>query len=309
MRLKITWLLLGAVALTFAVLGGCGGSGGSNGGDSSSATVTGTASSGDAYVGAVTLKDYRGRSKSTFSSNTGTYSFDVSALTAPFFINAGNFYSMATSAGIVNVNPFTDVVARSAAGSNNIATVFTNLSSSRAVIGSITANLPTAQANFNTQMASLYEKYGMTTPPDFIRGSITIDKGVDLLFKDIKVTVSGTNVNITNTAGATLMSGSFSGALFQFTPNMTNIAALPGIPGPTIPPGGTTGSCDSGFVTTSKPEAQAMCGTRSITACVATSATSPIIMYYLVGGTNRINYSVGGDLNALTMQLVSACTQ
>lgn len=248
MRRKSFLIILGITTIVAMSMVGCGGGGSGSG--TAAQVVSGTASSGAAYSGSVVLKDARGRQLSV-NTTTGAFSFDVTTLTAPFILKAGTLYSIATTEGTTNINPFTNVIAKSAAGSSiNIDTVFANVSSNRKNLTNISTNLPQAITNFNTSMnqknssgTSIYTKYGMTSPPDFIHGKITIDQDVDKLFADINVSVTGLSVTVTNKSGATLMSGTYSVSgstvSYVFTPNYTNIGALSG--STTIPPLTTAG--------------------------------------------------------------------
>lgn len=314
MRKSFVMLLAGSVVAATVALSGCGGSS-SGSGAAAVSTVSGTASKGEAYVGTVNLKDYRGILRTTTSTPAGYYSFDVSSLTPPFFINAVgvDLYSIAIAVGRTNINPFTDVVARSAvaaAGSTPMSTVFSNLSSNRNLINGITSALPTARASFNTQMQNtgLYSKYAMASAPDFLNGAITIDQGVDLLFRDIKVEVSGNNLNITNASGGTLVSGSFSGTSFgTFTYNSTNINGLPGVT-VTVTPATT---CGAGyFGTTITTSTWGPCS-KPITLCVATSGIDVGGWYYLINGHNVVlqNYQNPSEAEALafTNAYLAAC--
>lgn len=238
MRSKALSIVLGITSVVAMAMGGCGGG---DGGGSASQVVSGTASSGAAFNGSVVLKDTRGRQLTTnTNTTTGGFTFDVTGLKAPFILRAGTLYSIANGTGTTNINPFTNVVAKSAAGSStNLDTVFANISSNRSKLTGISSNLTQAISNFNAAMnqkdstgMSIYTRYGLASSPDFLHGSITIDKDVDKLFADINVSLSGTTVTVTNKSGATLLSGSYvvSGSTisFSFTPNYTNIKGLSG---------------------------------------------------------------------------------
>ena len=240
MRRKVLSTILGittVVAMAMAMVG-CGDDSGSG---PAAQVVSGTASNGAAFSGSVVLKDAKGKQLS-MNTTTGVFSFDVNKLTAPYILKAGTLYSIASGAGTTNINPFSHVIAKSAAGSStNLDTVFGNVSSNRAALTNISTKQPQAVTNFNVAMnqkdassMSIYTKYGMTSPPDFLHGKITIDQGVDKLFADISVSVTGSTVTVTNKPGATLMSGNYSVSgntvSYNFTCNYTNIGGLPGIP-------------------------------------------------------------------------------
>ena len=317
MRSLITKLLLGVSVVSLVSLSGC------SGGDNNSAapeTVSGTASSGAAYTGTVTLQDSKHVSRTTTASTAGFYSVNVVGLSAPFFINAGTLYSVATAAGTANVNPLTDLVARSVFNANSGAAVFASYSTSRSTfnVTKIKADMETAKTNLNSQLATLYAKYELAAP-DFQSGAITIDKGVDALFRDIKVTVSEVGaVTIKSADGAkTLVAGSMSG-IKDKSSIFTSYSSIKNLPGATVTI--TTATCDTGYVgataTTSVP-IPGNCGT--VTYCV--SQTNPTgSAYYLIGGKkitidlaqmipSVTNTSYVTYIQNLGQQIATACTK
>lgn len=101
-------LVLGA--MVSALLAGCGGGGGNN---PTSASLSGTAASGLAIANTtVSIKDRNGNTKSATTKADGTYTADVTNMTAPYLIKVGNLYSIATASGTANVHPFTDMIVR-----------------------------------------------------------------------------------------------------------------------------------------------------------------------------------------------------
>ncbi|WP_198149742.1 DUF5011 domain-containing protein [Colwellia sp. MT41] len=89
-------------------------------------TLTGTAAAGAAIVGTVTIKDSLGETRSELIEADGTYSVDVTGLTAPFRLRAegtvgGKSYRIhsyaeeATLDGTINITPFTDLIIANAA--------------------------------------------------------------------------------------------------------------------------------------------------------------------------------------------------
>ncbi len=304
MRSIITRLLLGVSVVSLVSMSGCSGDNNINSAGPSAAavpeTVSGTASNGAPYPGTVTLQDSKRVLKSTPAApSTGFYSVDVTGLTPPFFINAGSFYSVATEKGTANVNPLTDLVARSVFNANSGAAVFASYSTNRATLNltKIKADMETAKTNLNSQLATLYAKYKLTAP-DFQSGAITIDKDVDALFRDIKVTVTDGTVTIKSADGTkTLVNGSMSGIKDKssiFTSYSSTIKNLPGV---TVSV--TTATCETGYVgataTTSIP-IPGNCGT--VTYCV--SQTNPTgLAYYLIGG-KKITIDLAQMIPSLT---------
>ena len=128
MHYRLTRLLVLVIAAV--TLAGCGGGGG--GGTSSTSSIpststttaptspttalTGTVAKGAALAGAtVTLVDATGKSISTTTAADGTYTLDVTGMTAPFIITAtdgtNTLHSVALAAGVANVTPVTEVIA------------------------------------------------------------------------------------------------------------------------------------------------------------------------------------------------------
>lgn len=89
--------------------------------------ISGTAAAGAPIVGKVTVKDAKGVQKTVDIAADGTYSVDVSGMTAPFVFHAYgkvggrdvNLVSAATSDSInkiINITPFTDLIVANIAG-------------------------------------------------------------------------------------------------------------------------------------------------------------------------------------------------
>jgi hypothetical protein len=125
-----------AAALAGAlILAACGGGGDSGDGDDpgtpgtpgTSVTITGVAAAGLPLVGTVTVKDAQGATRQATIGTNGSYSIDVSGMTAPFVFRAEGraggreyvIHSAATAAdvgGVINVTPLTDLVLSNIAG-------------------------------------------------------------------------------------------------------------------------------------------------------------------------------------------------
>jgi hypothetical protein len=317
-NIMLFWMLSVLFAVLLAACGGGGGGGGDGGSSPAAQVVSGTASNGAAFSGLVVLKDARGKQLS-MNTTTGAFTFDVTNLAVPFILKAGTLYSVATAAGTTNINPFTHVIAKSAAGSSiDLDTVFANVSSNRTKLTNISTNLPQALTNFNVAMnqkdtfgTSIYSKYGLTSPPDFQHGKITIDHDVDKLFADINVSVTGSTVTVTNKSGATLMSGNYSVSgstvSYNFTYNFTNIGGLNG--SVTI----TQTGCKAGYVgATETYNIPGVTVCSPMTYCVSTTNPTGNAYYIIKGHTitvdmaqilaSNINY-----YNQLGSQILAAC--
>jgi hypothetical protein len=104
---------------------------GSSGGESvSELTVSGVAATGAPISGTVYLKDSNGTVLSTPINPDGSFTFDVTGLTPPFYLYAESsttgerLYSIAMGPGIANINPLTNLAVAIAAGVNNPADVY-----------------------------------------------------------------------------------------------------------------------------------------------------------------------------------------
>jgi hypothetical protein len=200
-------------------LSACGGGGG---GASSNPTVSGTASQGAPIVGSVTLKDSKGASKSAAINSVGGYSVDVTGMTAPYIMKAGNFYSVVDSATTANVNPLTDMCTRTAAGTTSVDNIFANPTLQLATLAT---NLPTVVSNLKTNLNSVYPASVPATQRDFMNGSLTIDRGVDLVLKNISIEASGSGFTIKYNSQV-LISVSVVGNTATIMPNTTNLGSF-----------------------------------------------------------------------------------
>lgn len=220
LKLMLTCILVGLIAA-------CGGGGGSS---APASTVSGIAATGKALGNAaVTLIDTKAATKNATTSASGAYSIDVTGLTAPFVIkvDAGSgksLYSFAGDVGTVNINPFSDLIIRSACGGANTETSHST----------IKGNFVSSIAQFRSKFATMLTSYGVPSDYDPLSSSYAIGNSLDKLFDAITVTIaSGTSVTITNTAtGATIYTATIttSGAFGGIVTN-SNI--------PTPPTGGT----------------------------------------------------------------------
>lgn len=110
-------LVIGAMVST--LLAGCGGGGGGGSGNNPTpASLSGTAASGLPIAStAVSIKDKNGNSRSATTKADGTYTVDVTNMTAPFLLQVpnpagGKLYSVATASGTANIHPLTDMIVR-----------------------------------------------------------------------------------------------------------------------------------------------------------------------------------------------------
>jgi hypothetical protein len=140
-RLNILRLFLALLFIIFMIFLGCGGgvSGGSSAdgsGGGGGSTVSGVAATGVAMSGFVSLKDSIDNDVDLGPipiNPDGSFSFDVTGLTSPFYLEACDFqgnclYSISFDSGIANINPITNLALAAAAGVNDPADVYNNTS-------------------------------------------------------------------------------------------------------------------------------------------------------------------------------------
>jgi hypothetical protein len=190
--------------LLVLTLSGCG-----NSDSPGSSTVSGVAAKGIPLSGPVMLKDKNGVQRGPVVTDVdGKFSFDVTGLTPPFILKAeytttfGTYalFSIATGAGITNINPFTDLTLSLALNSDP-ALAFANQSAvqeSRLSKASINA----AQLSVKTKLAPLLEKYGVTVfAPLDAPYSATLDNKLDAMLDLLSISTSYGIIFINNALG------------------------------------------------------------------------------------------------------------
>lgn len=198
--------------LAVAVLAACGGGGGSDPATQDTTppasltpttkTLAGTAAGGAPVVGIVTVKDATGKMKSTQIEADGSYSVDVSDMTAPFMLRASgtvgansvNYYSAASSEDqgkTINVTPFTTLII------SNIAAKLAETYYNDGAFGTITPQaLDAAETNLQEKLKPVLEALGLSAAIDLLRESFKADhSGLDAALDLIKVEIdSSTSV-------------------------------------------------------------------------------------------------------------------
>lgn len=166
-------------------LSGCSGGSSGGGGTISSGTVSGTALYGAPISGIVALRDSKGSSRfSEIDVTTGGYSISVDGMTAPFILQAGPYYSIASSATTTNINSLTNFCTRAALGSTSLNNVYGDPAQYLAAVAS---RMPEIVADLNKSLDALYPPSVPVTQRDFMNGSLVIDQGVDLVFKNVSI--------------------------------------------------------------------------------------------------------------------------
>ena len=197
---------LGLSIITLTLLIGCG----SDGGDSVTTTTTsgtslsGTAAAGAPIIGSVTVKGSQGGIVSEPIEADGSYSVDVSTLTAPYMLRAqgyvgGTQYTLHSYAeesdlgNTINVTPFTDLIIANAASS--LASTYFDNGTFDLTEQEIAAEEQALQEKLSTVLASL----GIADTIDLLRTSFAADHSdLDAALDIVRVEVN------TSTSVATL---------------------------------------------------------------------------------------------------------
>lgn len=196
------------LAMIFCLsLVGCGGGGGSNGNPgagSQPVTLSGVAAAGAPIAGIVNVKGANGATASSPVGSDGTYSLDVTDLTAPYILFAEGtvngksikIFSAGVAAGTINITPITDFILRNAvAGSAEAA--FDNWITTQV---SATA-LTTAEAGAQAQLTPLLNAAGVSADVDLFTTPFSADHtGLDAVLDSITISYNGDIATVTNNA-------------------------------------------------------------------------------------------------------------
>jgi sugar lactone lactonase YvrE len=220
--------------LFLSLIASCGGGGGGSPSSPASQTVSGVAAAGSPIVGTAALKDSSTPSKqlTTTIASDGSFSFDVTGLTAPYLLQAVGtaagrnytLYSFVTSTGTGNINPLTDLAVTMANGGQSPSALFS--APSQTGIHTVAAALPTALANIQSQLAPLFNQVG-ASPSNIITDKYTANhQGMDMLFDQAAITVSNGSLSITNRSnGASILpSTPITAGIISGTPNVSMLS-------------------------------------------------------------------------------------
>lgn len=202
------------VAIT--VLTGCSGGGsgpatGAGAAPAGSGTVTGVAATGAPLRGTVFLTDSsetrQKRERSTDSE--GSYTFNVSGMTAPFMIKAVDssdpskkYYSIATEPGITNVTPLTSIVVADATGSDDLGDLFENYKPGELKLYS--GKMAASGKALQTALAPLLALSNAQNT-DLVNGVFQANhSGIDAVMDSVKVVLNNGNFTISNTSSPTV---------------------------------------------------------------------------------------------------------
>ena len=192
------------------VIASCGGGGSSS---SPPSTVYGVAAAGTPIVGFAYLKDSASpavtRGPVTIAAD-GSFSFNVTGLTAPFILKAEGsvggqgvqLISASTGAGTANINPLTNIAVAAATGTTDPSSVYNN-----PLTHPITqANLDAAIVQIQAMLQALNTVYSATANP--LNGSYSanhtgLDGILDVVSVSLNTTTGGISV-VSNVTGATI---------------------------------------------------------------------------------------------------------
>jgi hypothetical protein len=213
-------LLVGIAGLALSACGGSGGStssgsassgstSGSNTGSSQPAStlVSGVAATGSPLAGTVTVKDANGTSKTVAIGANGSYTVDVSGMTAPFVLRAegtanGHTYVIHSAAaaadvgGTINITQLTDLVVDNIAGQ-----LASNYFDSGNFSALSTAVLDAEAAKLKERLLPVLQALGVDSSIDLLRSQFTpLASALDSALDIIRVSVDGTShlATITN---------------------------------------------------------------------------------------------------------------
>ncbi|NOX08140.1 MAG: hypothetical protein GXP22_01390 [Gammaproteobacteria bacterium] len=193
---RLQTLRASLLIFTIMLLSACGGGGG--GSSSSVANVlSGTAATGAPIAGYVYITDINGIEINVPIQADGSYSIDVSGMTAPFILRAipndSNLpvqYSYATASGTVNITPLTSLALFLANNQEDLDTLRTNWANRS---GTITAwGLTIAQAKINANFYNYFTRIGLDPSSyNFFSAAFNADgSGFDELLDTLQVNIN-----------------------------------------------------------------------------------------------------------------------
>jgi hypothetical protein len=172
--------------------------------------VSGVAAAGIPLSGTVYLKDSADQPRElvlTINAD-GTFSFDVTEMTAPFLLKAVGsangkdftLYSLADGNGIANVNPMSNLLLTYASGGADLSALYD--SHTRVDLLAIAANIPTVRLDIRSKLQSLLEDFDIAAVNP-IEDAYTADhEGLDGMLDAVSIDIKGGTVTITNTETA-----------------------------------------------------------------------------------------------------------
>jgi hypothetical protein len=302
------------VALLSLSLAGCGGGGGGGGGVSSQ-VVSGVAAAGAPLSGTVSLKDSSStpQVKTANIAGDGTYAIDVTGLQAPFIIEAMgsaggtnyNLCSFAAGQGRANINPLSNLAVADAAGVSDPASIYQSPNSTQ--LQQVSSNLKASVSNIQSKLKQLLDLYNSASIDPITGAYVANGTGLDALFDNVRITMTGGNVTIINVATNTAILNASISSMNSWSMTTKNLPAPPTV---LAAPTGVTATGGAGQVTVSWPAVSGATsyniywsttsGVTTSTGTTLTGVTSPYIhtaransttYYYIVTAVNSAGES------------------
>jgi len=201
-----------------SILVACGGGGGGATGTvtpTGVATVSGSALAGAPIAGIVYLRDANGVTLNSAIGEDGSFTFNVTGLTPPFFLRAQGIVggrsvdetSVATGSGRANISPLTTIITARALGVSDPAAAYNNPGSFSAT--ATQANLNTAVGDMRTMLQTLLTNFNAATANPLTDAVLPNQTGIDRMLDNIRVRVNSSTgaVTVTDLTGNVLASG------------------------------------------------------------------------------------------------------
>lgn len=170
-------------------------------------TVLGVAAAGNPIDGTVSLKDSSvpPRLLTTRTKGDGSFSFDVNGLTKPFLLKVEwtegamkrSLFSLNAGSDTANINPLSNVAVAGAAKTIDPSLLF--LSDDPAAFRRAAADFPAVIDSLMAMLSPLFQQYSAAQNPvtDLVYADHT---GLDALFDDVSIVLSGGNIIMFNKA-------------------------------------------------------------------------------------------------------------
>jgi hypothetical protein len=237
---RILYVTVYVAVFSCFLLAGCGGGGGAAAPAAPAApavaSVSGVAAAGAPLSGTVFLKDASTPATALSQSIAadGSFSFDVTNLTAPFLLKAvgtsggQNFtlFSFNSDPGVTNINPLSHLTVVQANGGADPSGLYETPDPAK--IQAISAALSAAMTDIRTALNQLLALVGAGAA-DFISDAFVADHtGLDLLFDLVSVSVGANTLSVVNKAsGAPIFSAALNGGTLSGQIDAANLPAVP----------------------------------------------------------------------------------
>ena len=166
-------------------------------------SLSGIVAAGSPVAGLVYIKGANGTEVSSTISSSGTFSIDVSTLTAPYVLYAegkvngksASMYSAAVETGTINITPITDFILRYALAGTDPAAAYTSWSTTQVSASALTE----AETTVQDQLAPVLAAAGVASTANLMTDPFTADHtGMDRVLDSTSITYSGGDATVTN---------------------------------------------------------------------------------------------------------------